>query len=124
MWQEYQSFLLVKAHQTPDISSRAIFPALTRPGIIADFAGMRNGVEPPYLLARVYIPGPRIARGTGRGRLLDLAASDHQVLVDRDRRRDIKLRIGDAVLNIRLYIDAAILTEASRGLSGLRIYRP
>ena len=78
---EDQAALFVEAHAGPVVGRADVLPGVLGPGVVAEFAGMRNGVERPADLAGADVVGADVA-GRGGQRLADDAAHDQQVLVD------------------------------------------
>src|SRR5437867_4516164 len=58
---KYQAALLVHAGATPVIRCAGPLPTIALPGLMAEFAGTRNGVKAPEFLASAHIKRARVA---------------------------------------------------------------
>ena len=56
-----QTALLVEGHRRPDVCVPRELPGILSPGFVAEFAGLRNSVETPYLSAGVGVEGAHVA---------------------------------------------------------------
>ena len=98
-----------------------VFQASLRPGVVAEFAGMRDGVECPDELAGEDVVRAEIARRiavafAGRG------AEDDQVLEDPAGSAALDVADGLRVAaEAFAQIDAAVLAEGVDGDAGLRL---
>ena len=96
---------LVERHPRPAVGAAAVLPGVLRPGVVAELAGMRDGVKRPAQGAGAHVVRADVA-GRRRQSLADAAADDHQVLVD-----DTRARQPDA---LRLRIAAEMLAKSMR----------
>ncbi len=71
----------VESHAGPVVGGAGSLPGIGRPGFVARFAGMGDGVEGPAQLAGADVEGADVAGGRGVG-LGIAAAHDDQILVD------------------------------------------
>ena len=55
------ALLIDGQRERPDVVAGAILPAVVAPGVVTDFAGPRDGVEVPQLLARARVVGVHVA---------------------------------------------------------------
>src|ERR1700722_5083863 len=61
-WKVGDSALFIDRHPTPVVGPADVLPGVFRPGIVAKFAGMGNGMKNPDHLAGEDVIGPNIAR--------------------------------------------------------------
>src|SRR2546422_3515495 len=85
--EEYHSTLVVDSHDRPHVGSRAVFPGITFPGVVSQFARSGDGVESPDRFSRPDIKGANISTGPFRRYFLDFRSCDDQVFVNGGRRR-------------------------------------
>src|SRR5437764_9102479 len=98
----------VHSDLAPDIHSAHIGVGVLRPSVIAEFAGMRDGVEYPKQLTRHYIESPKIARR----RQISLASgtSQNQNVTEHSTgasRRQASLRPVDTCFQVNSSVVAA-----------------
>ena len=77
----------IERRVTPDVDAGSVLRAVPAPGVVAEFARPRHGVERPHQLAGPRVPGARIARRSGTairaaGPFARAGAGDDQILVD------------------------------------------
>src|SRR5262249_5815925 len=101
----------VDGHTGPVVGGTAGFPGALRPGVIAEFAGMGNGVKGPPELSSAYIERADVA-GRGRQRFRIAAADNEHIFID-DRRsgKDDGLSRSRLATETFAQIDATVLTE-------------
>src|SRR5688572_540754 len=56
-----QPALLVEAHRRPDVGVAGELPGAGVPGVVAEFAALRNGVELPHQFPAACVKGTHIA---------------------------------------------------------------
>src|ERR1700683_1480183 len=78
---EYQATLFVQAHAGPVVRRATGLPRILWPGVIAELAGMRDGMKAPANLAASHIKGTDVARRRGQV-LRHQPTDDEQVLRD------------------------------------------
>src|SRR5260370_42475655 len=71
----------IESHAGPVVRGAAGFPRVGGPGVVAEFAGARNGVEGPAKLAGAHIVGADVAWRSGQSFGI-ASADDDQVFVD------------------------------------------
>ena len=109
--------LRIERRIAPDIDAGSVLGAVPAPGVVAEFARPRHGMERPHQLAGPGVPGARIARGSGSaiGAARPFAgarAGDDQILVDGRRRQQRVGHIRPGLHHLgRLEVDDAILAE-------------
>src|ERR1700694_5399832 len=83
-----QTALLIERHRRPYVGVPHELPGILTPRIVAEFAGLGDGVEAPYLFARVGIKSADIAWRIVpvNQAISDAVTDDHQVLIDHGRR--------------------------------------
>ncbi len=77
----------IDRHAGPVVCGAGILPGVFGPGVIAEFARMRDGVKGPAHSAGVHIEGADVTRRRGMGFGI-LSAHDDQVFVNRSRRAE------------------------------------
>ncbi len=116
----------IDAHHRPDVHAAAVLPAVLGPGVVAELSRPGHGMESPHRLARAHVVGAHVSvRPTARG-LLERAPRDHDVLVDRRRRRDARAERGlllEAVAVFGAKVDRPALTEVGTGPARARVDR-
>ena len=109
--------LRIERRVAPDVDAGTVLRAVSAPGVVAELARPRHGVERPHQLAGPGVPGARIARGSGSGigaarPFAGARAGDDQILVDGRRRQQ---RVGDVRAGLhdlgRLEGDDAVLAK-------------
>ena len=120
--------LRVGTHHRPDISAAKILPRLVAPGLVAKFALLRNRLEDPELLARVFVKAAHVARRhilrhrptahIGNGG----ADDDHVADDDGRRNKGVVFAIDLAVQTLR-QIDAAAVAKSQIGQTRLGVER-
>ncbi len=94
-------------------------PGVGRPGVVAELARLRDGVEDPADLAGAHVVGADVARRRRARALGHARAEDQQVLVDRARACS-RGRRGSRTSRPRpsFRLDAALVAEGRDGLAG------
>ena len=118
-----QAARLVEAHRRPDVGVAGELPRAAVPGVVAELAALRDGVELPHQLS-----GARVERAHVAGRIVlvgeaiaDAVADDDQVLVDDRRRRVGVVLLVDRPDQAFAQIDDAVVAESRDRRAGLRI---
>ena len=120
---ENDAALGIDGELAPCIGAADVFPGIRRPGVVAEFTGMRDGVEPPRLFAgddvvRANVAGRREVALAGRG------AEDDQVLEDLSRIRRLDPCERRGIPRVALFeVDRAVRSEREDRLPGPRIDR-
>ena len=115
-----QPQVFVHAGHRPHIRAAAVFPGIAPPGIVAELAGARHGMEAPAQLARARVVSPDVAAGALGQAVADPAADHQGALTDGNRG-------GEAVTAVRFAenvgggIEHAVFAEARVGLAGLAV---
>ncbi len=78
---EDQAALFVEAHAGPVIGAADVLPRVFGPGIVAELAGMRDGVKGPANFSGARVESTHVARGCGQS-LADDTAHDDEVFID------------------------------------------
>src|SRR5258708_4406966 len=81
---EDDAALLIYNHSGPVVGGPARFPSVWRPGVMAKFTVMRNGVKGPAQFSGAHVVGAHIARRR-RQRFGITPSHDDQVFVDNAR---------------------------------------
>ena len=115
--------LLVDRHLAPVVRAADVLVGLLRPRVVAEFAGLRHGVELPHALAGDDVIGADVAwrrhPGFAGGR-----THDHQVLPDLSRRPRLHAAVGAfGASQPFTQIDDPVVAEAQDGLAGAGINR-
>src|SRR5260370_22977466 len=98
-WEKHQTALRINSRGTPVGRRSCSHPIVLRPGLISDFARMRDGVEGPHQLACMEIPGAHV-HGRAVGIVLfPLRARDYQVALDDSWSAHVIWRIGKFLLD-------------------------
>ena len=98
-------------HAGPVVGAAVVGPRVLRPGLVAELAGLRNGVEDPAQRPGADVVGADVSRRAGQA-FVDASADDHQVAIDRSGR-------GQAD-RLRLRIPAEVLAEIDPSLGAER----
>src|SRR5687768_3078999 len=131
--QVHQAELLVDSRLIPDTHVAVGRPRAVLPCLVAELAGSRNGVEPPYHPPGPHVEGAdhalRVVMRRHRGTFAHRRAYDRDVAYNRRRRVDtdlarleIDLLVG-ALDDANLQVDDAIRTKGRNHRSRLRVQR-
>src|SRR5262245_4906784 len=107
----------IERHARPAIGGSAVLPRLFWPGLVADLAGMGNGVKRPAQGAVSNVVRPYVARRRWQP-FTHPPADDHQILVDHpwsSEAHALRRRIAPEVL---AQVDTTLTPEAANGLAG------
>ena len=112
---ENEAPLVVHRHARPVVGGADAEPGVGRPGVVAELAGMRDGVEDPPHLAGAHVEGADVPGGGG-ARLGVPRRQDQQVPVDDPRRvrDDEQVRHVAAGVEPVVEVDAAPRRRTSR----------
>ena len=112
----------VDRHLAPVVHAADVLPGVLRPGVIAELARPRYGVEGPHQLAGQHVVGADVAGGrhvafAGR------AANDDEILEDlaRDARLDVADALRLAAVEPDTQVDDTVGAERHDRLAGLRV---
>src|ERR1700733_2012223 len=83
------SALRVDRKEGPDVRARHVLPGISAPRVVSLLARPGHGVKGPNQLAGAYVPRAHITGGAlTTGLVSDVAAGDHQVLINQGRRSE------------------------------------
>src|SRR6267143_370731 len=101
----------IERHPGPIVRCAAGLPGILRPGVIAKFTGMRDGVEGPTQLTGSNVVGANVAGR--RGKSLGVAAAEYyEVLVNDAWASQIyRLRAGRLPAKIFAEVDSAAVSK-------------
>src|SRR6185437_15999445 len=116
-----QPALHVDVHETPETRPRAILPPFGSPGVMTRFPRPRHSMEFPDQLSRARIESARIAARPERRPLLRIRPDNHQVAIDRGRRRHAVPRAWEPIGNASAQIDRAVVPEPRDRFAALGI---
>ena len=115
----------VGAHVRPHVGPARPLPRVVAPGLVAELAGLRDGVEDPLHLAgadvvAAHVPRRRLlpARALGDGRADDDGVAGHE-----GGRADRVLAGVDGAAEAPRQVDPTVHAEVGGGLAGLRVDR-
>ena len=120
---EDETALLVEGDAGPGVGAAGVFPGVLRPRLVAELAGVRDGVERPLLPAGVDVERADVTRRRGQPFRHDRSdnqevAVEHAGRVDADVER-ARIASGEALAQI----DAAVLSEPRHRLTRVRVER-
>ncbi len=119
--------LLVDAHLAPHADVAGVGPRVVQPGVIAEFAGPRNGVEDPHLLAGADVEAAHESLFMFRlGRAGRVSGADDDGVLRNHRCRVQAHFAGDQVdglVVVFFQIDLAVLAESTHRESGSGVER-
>ena len=119
---EHDAALHIDGHAGPVVRGADRFLGIGRPGVVAELAGMRNGVERPAHFAGAHVEGADIAGRRGQ-RLGISPAGDEHVFINHDGAGQRNERIGIFSAQIVAEIDAAVCAKARDRFSRGRVQR-
>ena len=117
--------LRVVAHVRPDVGPARPLPRLVAPGLVAELARLRDGVEDPLHLAGADVVAADMSRRRflAAGALRDRRAHDDRVARHERGGADRVLARVDDAAETPCQVDPAVAAERRIGLAGLRVDR-
>ena len=112
----------VERHAGPVVGGAGVFPGVGGPGVVAEFAGMRDGVEGPAQRAGADIEGADVAGRRGFGFRV-ATADDDEVLVDNAGSGESDGLLGVVAAQVLAQVDAALFAKTGDGFAGSWIER-
>ena len=112
----------IDAESGPGIGAARDLIRIGRPGFVAEFTRVRDGVEDPPLFASVDIEGANVAGRSGQ-RLRDCARHDDHVLENHSRAGSADADGLRRTVEAEAQVDAAVVAETRDRLTGQPVER-
>ncbi len=107
----------IERHSGPVVCGTSGFPGVGRPGVIAKFAGLRNGVKRPAKFAGADLEGTNVA-GRSRKGFRIASADDNQVFEDdAGTGENDGVGAGRFAAEILAKVDATVVAEIGNGFA-------